>query len=122
MFNTRFWPMTANPIKPISQFASGILASLHNPHGEYLIFGDGGKATGQEEGRRSSDWTELELKKAPAFQLADSCSSEYNDPTGLVTARSAIVPIDSPRRYIIYAATPPATIVPQNNILFITAP
>jgi hypothetical protein len=44
------------------------------------------------------------------------------DPTGLVTVRTAIVPIDSPRRYIRYAATAPATIVPQNNTLFITAP
>jgi hypothetical protein len=42
--------MTANPIKPISQFASGILASLHNPHGAYLIFGDGGKAKERGEG------------------------------------------------------------------------
>jgi hypothetical protein len=36
--------MTANPIRPISQFASGILASPYNPPGAYLIFGDGGKA------------------------------------------------------------------------------
>src|ERR1700730_14939014 len=50
------------------------------------------------------------------------CSSETSDPTGLVTVRTAMVPIDSPRRYIRYAATAPATIVPQNNALFITAP
>src|ERR1700730_3381975 len=50
------------------------------------------------------------------------CSSETSDPTGLVTLRTAMVPIDSPRRYIRYAATAPATIVPQNNALFITAP
>src|ERR1700726_1504586 len=50
------------------------------------------------------------------------CSSETSDPTGLVTVRTAMVPIDSPRRYIRYAATAPATIVPQNNTLFITAP
>src|ERR1700742_741483 len=32
MFNTRFWPMTANPIKPISQVASDMLdPSLFSP-------------------------------------------------------------------------------------------
>jgi hypothetical protein len=50
------------------------------------------------------------------------CNSVTNDPTGLVTVRTAIVPMDSPRRYIKYAATAPATMVPQNNALFMTAP
>src|SRR5271165_5212317 len=56
------------------------------------------------------------------LQLAAVCSSVTNDPTGLVTVRTAMAPIDSPRRYIKYAATAPATIVPQNNAFFITAP
>src|ERR1700739_96047 len=68
---------------------------------------------GANQGMRYSNWF---------LQPDVVCSSVTSDPTGLVTVRTAMVPIDSPRRYIRYAATAPATIVPQNNALFITAP
>jgi hypothetical protein len=53
--------MTANPIRPISQFASGILASLYNPPGAYLIFGDGSKAIGRV-------WCTCRLERAAVRQ------------------------------------------------------
>lgn len=62
------------------------------------------------------------LRSEGSLQPAEVCNSVTNDPTGLVTVRTAIEPTDSPRRYIKYAATAPATIVPQNNALFIMAP
>jgi len=65
---------------------------------------------------------DLELGKEGFLQSDVVCNSETNDPTGFVTVRTAIVPMDSPRRYIKYAATAPATMVPQNNALFMTAP
>ena len=64
----------------------------------------------------------LGLGKDGFLQSDVVCNSVTNDPTGLVTVRAAIVSMGSPRRYIKYAATAPATIVPQNNALFITAP
>jgi hypothetical protein len=67
-------------------------------------------------------FTVRQFRAGPVFQPAAPSNSETSDPTGLVTARTAIVPIGSPRRYIMYAATAPAMIVPQNNTLFITAP
>ena len=51
-----------------------------------------------------------------ADQPAVVCSSETSEPTGLVTVRTAMVPIDSPRRYIRYAATAPATMVPKTTL------
>jgi hypothetical protein len=74
-------------------------------------------------GWRVPEWGSSGMGDSNWFlQPAVVCSSETSDPTGLVTVRTAMVPIDSPRRYIRYAAMAPATIVPQNNALFITAP
>jgi hypothetical protein len=115
-----------------------MLLDKFKPEGEMIPdHNDGSKSVGAYRG--TEGWFDWECRRDPwlartrigesgmsysnwLLQSAVVCSSETSDPTGLVTVRTAIVPIDSPRRYIRYAATAPATIVPQNNALFITAP
>src|ERR1700722_6114665 len=106
MFNTRFCPITAKPIKPISQFASAMLVPPYKPP----------EAWYQVECLREDG-----AEDQSAAGVAGS-SSETNVPIGLVTVLTAIVPSCSPRRYMRYAAVTPAITVPQKKIFFAMAP
>src|ERR1700722_17732102 len=126
MFNTNFWPFTANPINPISQFAADILA---------FPFGfQPGRAPARKIGLegemipdRGDGSKETWMRKTGAgFPNPAGGEAVFNSvsgvPPGLATARAAMVPKDSPRRYIMYAAAAPAISVPQNNTLLIINP
>jgi hypothetical protein len=122
MFNTRFWPITANPINPISQFASDILAfpfGVHPARAPLEKIGLEGEMIPDRGDGSKETWVAGFRHPAGVEAVFNSVTS---DPTGLVTVRAAMVPKDSPRRYIMYAAAAPAISVPQNNTLLIIAP